>query len=484
MQTFSAGIMSKWSYCKRFSRNLEQAEWLQLEIMRVSPAGGFRIRKGRLQTSFLGLVSVVCCGLPRNKVLCIGDTNCCCCVDVVQAKLHRSKLAHARLREDKEAERLLRSRDLHVLNTNCGQEKEDFDFLKKLDRQRFADDSSKNGRRRRREEEVTDKHMEELMDAVMKEQNLLPTDTTMRTLTTLGDLLQELHMLPDTQHNVLTVQSARSPTSCTTLRPATTPFVGLQAADFEPSHLDHKHSSRPPIVGCIQVDADSRTKESLQTGTSLSRGRPPTSLAHFRGTLASARSPTVGSSSSTKRPKRTMRQLTGSPLEAGLALSIVGTRRPSRQAASVFEEEEKVDVIALRLQGVRTEDPSPKVLAFIRSMDELDMRRRGQFSSARQQGGGEGAIGVKKGENWRGEYKFDYYATKMALYAAHVCREPLPGVPGTPDDINLRLVGQRGVRSLTMPCLRLDFGNDDGDGYITDDEIQHGEPRIAMVNME
>lgn len=51
-----------------------------------------------------------------------------------QNKLHRSKLAEARMWGNKELERELRAKNLHGLNSQNGDSEEDYDFLKKLEK--------------------------------------------------------------------------------------------------------------------------------------------------------------------------------------------------------------------------------------------------------------------------------------------------------------------------------------------------------------
>lgn len=52
-----------------------------------------------------------------------------------QEKLHRSKLAYARMYGDKEKERELRAKNLRSLNINIGDSEEDYEFLKKIQQQ-------------------------------------------------------------------------------------------------------------------------------------------------------------------------------------------------------------------------------------------------------------------------------------------------------------------------------------------------------------
>nr|KAG5696275.1 hypothetical protein BaRGS_019977 [Batillaria attramentaria] len=267
-----------------------------------------------------------------------------------QAKLRRSKIARARLWGDKDAERELRARDLHVMNTNCGQEQDDFEFLKKLEKRPcILDDETPKVKVRPSTAdggttEVTDKDMEELIQAVMREQVPPPTDKTLQSLSTLGQLLEEARLIP--------------------------------------------------------TDSD--------TG----------------GRRKSVQFPSgVGG----------------------------GSRRASHQTTSMFEEQEKVDVVAMRLEEARFVDLTPKVDAFLKSLDECERRSRERMQqenpAAELVVGEDGQVELDsrperdepEKDELKGDRKFDYYATKMAIYTANVKRDTLPGIPGTPEEVNMRL---------------------------------------------
>ena len=168
----------------------------------------------------------------------------------------------------------------------------------------------------------------------------------------------------------------------------------------------------------------------------------------------------------------------------------------------MFEELKKVDMVALRLEEARSNDLTPKVSAFLKTLLDLDKRERapkaGKGESATEGGGAAGTDALQEGgagdgqggaggrgedeekeerpqEELKGDRKFDYYATKMALQAASVKRDVFFSLPGTPEEVNLKLVGDQTIKSITMPRVFLHFcDGDDGEKEGVGEEVHRG----------
>lgn len=160
----------------------------------------------------------------------------------------------------------------------------------------------------------------------------------------------------------------------------------------------------------------------------------------------------------------------------------------------MFEEQKKVDLVALRLEEARNTDLTPKVTAFLKTLLDLDRKERAAKPSGGAEGAGDGGglVNVeeeggelqegperededeKLKEELRGDRKFDYYATKMALQAASVKRDRLFSLPGTPEEVNLKLVGDQTIKSITMPTLFLYFEEEEEKNQKRVGEVHRG----------
>ncbi|XP_076467558.1 uncharacterized protein LOC143298565 [Babylonia areolata] len=414
-----------------------------------------------------------------------------------QAKLRRSKLARARLWGDKDTERQLRARDLHVMNTNCGQEEDDLEFLKKLKHQpclqadRTGGKEGGMGRRRGRSSQVTDGDMEELIRAVMDGQDLPPTETTLHSLTALGHLLEETGLAPsagpDTgRRETKPADRGTRPGPNVSVRPVTTHAHRTNPAEEatpEEAHSKRRvhtvkrgdqHLPRGKTETLNRSTASQTTEAPHISDVHKRRPRPFTSPAcsqpQPKPTTAlpktPRRVPCVGRGESTQ----------GSLLALGTSSPGLTSRRPSQTATSMFEEQKKVDLVALRLEEARNFDFTPRVSAFIQTLLDLDRKERTSALRTDTPAGEPSEGPVEPGEDlppeaereereeeekeWKeelkGDRKFDYYATKMALYAASVKKAPPMVLPGTPEEDNMKLVGDQNVRSITMRTLRMD----------------------------
>jgi hypothetical protein len=64
---------------------------------------------------------------------------------------------------------------------------------------------------------------------------------------------------------------------------------------------------------------------------------------------------------------------------------------------------------------------------------------------------------VRAKDEKKGDRKWDYYATQMAKQMATLKKDPLPVIPGTPEEVKMRHVGNQSIRSITMPWITLDL---------------------------
>ncbi|XP_045187289.2 uncharacterized protein LOC123545076 [Mercenaria mercenaria] len=102
------------------------------------------------------------------------------------------------------------------------------------------------------------------------------------------------------------------------------------------------------------------------------------------------------------------------------------SRRASR-AADFFQAEEKVDLVALRLQEAKTLDFTDNVHQFCKELEEMKCAHTSP--------------------------DVDYYSMRLQLAFDQVHSKPLVEVPGTPDDENKRSMGDVFVKSLTLPPI-------------------------------
>lgn len=427
---------------------------------------------------------------------------CFCVINFfyLQSKLRRSKLARAQLLGDKQTVRQLRENDLKILNTNCGQQPDNHDFLKKLERRPcLTGHEDKNNRSQPIKPtaiKVTEKHMVELIQAVMRQQIPPPDDRTLRTLTELGDLLEKAQLLPlgeqetrGTMNGKPTPEGVGSRVSrkvmAASIRPATTPGIRLEISDDAGSQMEtsaHRLSSSKvrnvatrAMCEKVQNIKNSPPKcgkeNSEKTASHYRTGRPRPFTSPLKGHSLCHGNTKV---EDTKMPlSRDVQLATVKMQEHQLTPQdgpghMLGSRRPSHQ--NMFEETIKLNPAAMLLEAERAMDPTPRVGAFIKSLQELQKRSR----DTKQRGDGfDRVVDVKlseeKDEELIGDRKFDYYATKMAVHMASIKRDSFPSIPGTPDELNRRMVGNQAIRSLTMPCLRLDFERDDYE--ILDNEL-------------
>lgn len=433
------------------------------------------------------------------------------------------------------------------MNTNCGQEQDDFDFLKKLERRPCAVDNYVEPKEEKpklpplKTPEVTDKDMEELIRSVMEQQAPPPTEKNLQSLATIGRLMEEARLIsPSAESDVM--ESVTKPAgrgrllqpSKVTVRPVTTP--GPRTDPLEDGNADSKSGkpSRKSLKGRPENSSQRAAKQPEQDQPSNKKqseqDQPPASSSSSRireGKKPSAAtagnkvrpltSPAVPQTRGKSRRRVAPEPRTPSPYfspHAGRrkslhdALSLggnsagaVGSHRLSQAAAGMFEEQKKVDLVALRLEEARTTDLTPKVTAFLKTLLDLDKKERAvKPSAAAEEGAGEAGAGPgfveeegvgeprgeperedeqeRKVEELKGDRKFDYYATKMALQAASVKKDRLFSLPGTPEEVNLKLVGDQTIKSITMPRLFLHFDEEGEKEKARVEEVYQGSSEV------
>ncbi|KAK7097677.1 serine/threonine-protein kinase PRP4 homolog [Littorina saxatilis] len=519
-----------------------------------------------------------------------------------QAKLRRSKIALARLWGDKDSERELRARDLHVMNSSCGQAQDDFDFLKKLKRRPCVVDEDDGNQDEKKEPEpdekmpeLTDEDTEAFIRAVMEDQVLPPTERNLENLAAIGRLLEEAQLLslkesdiksiltkPESQGHKQTTRAhsterelrtdlkenassssfrakkkedkpAPSQADNQKLKDGPNRLIALlpsvKSSNQAKSHAITKRNKVRPQTSQGLKESPVRAKPKLASASSRtsSPGAPPNSRAksahgsacisdgsadtkaksavgirgssadreskhttstHDRPAATRAKSahstggasPVARAKSARSRPTSSIRSgsarartpspykpLPGTqsltPLPANLtrshsaARTSSSARKSSAQpvALSMFEEQKKVDWVALRLEDARNTDLTPKVSAFLKTLLDLDKKERAakppiddyypegpplppdsetditEVHVAELEREEEEEEDDK--EELKGDRKFDYYATKMALQAASVKKDRLYSLPGTPEEVNMKLVGDNTIKSITMPGL-------------------------------
>jgi hypothetical protein len=102
------------------------------------------------------------------------------------------------------------------------------------------------------------------------------------------------------------------------------------------------------------------------------------------------------------------------------------SRRTSK-AADFFQAEEKVDMVALRLQEAKTLDFTENVHKFCEELEEMKCSRT--------------------------RPDIDYYSMRLQMSLDQAHSKSLVEVPGTPEDEHARSMGNLFVKSLTLPPI-------------------------------
>ncbi|KAH3847967.1 uncharacterized protein LOC127873763 [Dreissena polymorpha] len=376
-----------------------------------------------------------------------------------QARLVRSKLAHARLLGQRELERELRARNLGGLNTNiAGTSEEEFLFLEKLEHRPCMASSFSPRVGIAGKGKCSDQNNH---DAVEQFDDNTAADNTNQPVP--GRSASSLARYDDLQTNakqkgdgkgVAKALEKESEESHLKLRPATTmgmrvddEFIKhklmLQAASSNKSKSDNKLSKvtlasetamhaqleEPVTTNCEEssseiTGSENENSEGTETGKvkglifsdQISPQEPlrPNTVAHFHGFSEDHVDQIISNLGSPASPKQM-------------------DRKPSKQSADFFQEGKKVDLVSLRLKQARAHNYSEQVKKFCTDLENVSKDKKSP--------------------------DVDYYSMRLQLSLAHTTTRPCDRVPGTPEEENKRSVGDIFVRSLTMPHINWNFTN-------------------------
>ena len=320
-----------------------------------------------------------------------------------QDKLLRSKLSQARLWGDKEKERELRARNLQGLNTELGGEEKDYDFLRKL---------------------------------------------SYNPCTRTGPSGPCLTVRPKS--------SSAKPKSRKTARNQIDVIIdSVFASDGQPEVRRRNSVSEGMIIRNDQSNHRSKEVDSASLGIPpvVLLVRPSTTDGHpARNNVNSdfARVTTAtGPIKPTRKERKTKNKV--SPKNDEETLKVPSESKPNKdrkKSSSFFEEEERVNVVELRLKEMKSVSYESKIKAFCDTIEDFTMD---------------------------GQAHADYYTTGLQKAAKETIRKII-SVPGTPEDEYGRHLGNPEVRSLTFKPLNLDFSKKE---HVSQDAYRPDLPTIV-----
>ncbi|XP_076071768.1 uncharacterized protein LOC143043255 [Mytilus galloprovincialis] len=278
-----------------------------------------------------------------------------------QDKLHRSKLAYARMYGDKEKERELRAKNLRSLNINVGDSEQDYEFLKKIQPNKGTK-PKKTSRVKINIDAVIDDVFDEeaprLRSRSMSEGSMTP--------------------LPVTTH----------------AHPITT----------RPSSAKYGRN-------------DQRTQCFPVTALSAKGNTPDKNLLKV---------PTIDT-----RPRTCSPKLSGPRSRRNSSVTTKNGNKSPRRSTNLFEHDEHVDHVEMRLRELKTLDFTDKIGNFCESLEDYKSDKNGNI---------------------------DYYTMRVE---ASPKVQNLIDIPGTPDEQYQKHFGNLTVKSLTMKKLNFDFSKSD-----------------------
>ncbi|XP_069131242.1 uncharacterized protein [Argopecten irradians] len=326
-----------------------------------------------------------------------------------QGKLHRSQLTKARLNGDKDLERELRASKFHGLNVDIVNTEKDFEFLEQLKNRPTKTKLKRSSSRKSSvspksilSKKSAEKEMDTIIQKVFQGQNVSNTQRARSKSFSEGVTM-------DTSAKTSGQHKQKPPLPTFALRPATSggeryDNIEVVLPDIFLNSVKGKKKKSKSKQG---------TKSSNQLQVNFENDRAKTCSPHLLGN---------GGSVASKSPSMSRRQ------------SIATSQDKSSRRTSMFSKEEKVDVVQILLDRIKSVDYSPRVKDFCDSLEEQCVD------------GGE---------------QSDYYnlRLKVAMQESEGYK-PMP-VPGTPEAEYKRHVGDVGVLSLTLKPLNLDFSRRD-----------------------
>lgn len=352
-----------------------------------------------------------------------------------QAKLTCSKLAHARLMGQRQLQRQLRAKNIGKLNTDIvGNTDEDFAFLDKLEQRPCTADSYTpclpEVKSKKKSERRTSHQAKELGKSAG---DSLPEVNTGRSSSAKARYVQDNDVNATSDKD--SINSNRENVR-QIARPATT--LGTRVDE---EYLRHELSKakREKETGAKnstekRVEFKPLSDHSSEHATDEGHGSVTDENQDSDSTVENTEKPTVAFLEDLDIENARPNTVPNLPCsESPVPLSPTSPKQLSRRASKAsdfFHAEVKIDPISLRLKEAKAVDFTDDVSKFCTELEQMKGKRKGPI--------------------------VDYYASRLEASLKQI-NMPLCEVPGTPDDENLRCVGNLFVRSLTVPELDWDF---------------------------
>ncbi|XP_041359692.1 uncharacterized protein LOC121376003 [Gigantopelta aegis] len=336
-----------------------------------------------------------------------------------QTKLHRSKLAYAQMWGNKDRVRALREKHMHGLNTNCYDNEEDLEFLKRLHQRPCVRSGTTRTRQGRQPEDLTNRDMDLLIRAVLDEQGAA--------LKTSGSM--KLPARPRSRPASARLDAKKHFTT----RPATATgtrvdeeYLVLPSIDGETTD-DKIHS----YVESISFENDRRKTPDSHHASVEDRSR--VSFVQTRPLTASVVRLTPDKESRNERVKSAHAQPSFRR----------GGNRAQLRRGSLFGEQIKPNLVEQYLSEVKYKNYESRVKEFCESLAPFESKDLNLVA--------------------------DYYASKFSTTAYSNLKDHIATVPGTPREEHEKYIGNTSVKSLTMQLLNLEFDKEFTDSEPTED---------------
>lgn len=375
-----------------------------------------------------------------------------------QAKLIRSKLAQARLMGQRDIQKELRSKNLGGLNTDiAGNSEEDYGFLKMLKQRPCIANSlsprisipGKSERKQRSQEgfsEVADmqqngnesgagpvgrsasararyhRHLAENFEKCDKAAASLEPSIKLRPATSSGARVDEEFLKH--QDRIKASQEIKTETETYEANDKFDDVKEEREHTVEENKVNNHSKYSDSEVGTHENEISTKSEDGDNNTPLDTKVDKKQSVAFLEGAENDLTEPVMA--------------LDLDPMCADKEDSVPDTpvspsqmgRRASR-GADFFQEEKKIDVVALHLQRAKSLDYTGHVQKFCEELEEI----RGSHK----------------------EPNVDYYAMRLQLSQEQSVQKPLARVPGTPEEENKRSVGNLFIRSLTVPEINWNF---------------------------
>ena len=346
-------------------------------------------------------------------------------------KLHRSKLAYAQMWGNKDKVRELRERHMHGLNTNCYDNDEDLEFLKRLHRRPCVRKDTAGSKQSRPTEHLTDRDMDHLIHAVLNEQSAKPKSSAK----------------PHTRSRSRPGSARADTRKHFTTRPATATGTRVEEEYLVLPSIegDTTEDKLYCYVESIALESGSRKTPDTQLVSVDDKSR--VSFVQTRPVTASVVGTTPEKASESERVKSAQAQHHFKR----------GGNRVHLRRGSLFEEQLKPNPVEQYLSEVKYINYETRIKEFCESLAPF--------------------------ENKDLNIVADYYASKFQTTANDSLRDPRTTLPGTPTEEHNKLIGNTSVKSLTMQLLNLEFETDSTDGGVEDlstdaDSNVHANPDV------